>query len=186
MPKLLILCLILSLVTACSSVNVDDYRDYQPTLHPESFFEGSLTAHGVIKSRGGRVIRTFNATISASWDEGVGTLVEDFIFDDGQMQQRVWTLSPNDDGTYSGTAGDVIGSGRLSLAGNALFLDYVLRIPFGSSTVDLRVDDRMYLVSPNVLVNESTMTKLGVRVGTITLVILRHTPSLSPSSAPAQ
>ena len=174
MLRLLILCLSITLVTACSSVKVDDYRDYEPTLHPETFFDGSLTAHGVVKNRGGRVIRTFNADIAASWDDGVGTLVEDFIFDDGETQQRIWTLKPNGEDGYSGTAGDVIGVGELELAGNSLFLDYVLRIPYGDSTVDLRVEDRMYLVSPNVLINESIMKKFGVRVGSIDLVILRQ------------
>jgi hypothetical protein len=174
MPRLLTLCFIAVLTTACSSIKVEDYRDYQPTLQPETFFEGYLTAHGVIKNRGGRVIRTFNADIDASWDNGVGTLVEDFIFDDGEAQQRIWTLRPTGDGRYSGTAGDVIGAGELQLAGNSLFLDYVLRIPYGDSTVDVRVDDRMYLVGPNVLINESSMKKFGVQVGSIDLVILRQ------------
>ena len=174
MPKLLTLCLLVTLVSACSSVKVGDYRDFEPNLHPESFFVGYLSAHGVIKNRGGLVIRTFNADIEASWDDGIGTLVEDFIFDDGSTEQRIWTLSPRGDGSYTATAADVIGTGQLEMAGNSLFLDYVLRIPYGDSTVDVRVDDRMYLISPNVLINESTMKKFGIRVGTIDLVILRR------------
>jgi hypothetical protein len=181
MLKLLVLCVFITLTTACSSIEVDDYRDFKPTLQPETFFDGYLTAHGVIKDRGGRVIRTFNADIDASWDNRVGTLVEDFIFDDGETQQRIWTLRPNGEGGYTGTAGDVIGTGELSLAGNSLFLDYVLRIPYGGSTVDVRVDDRMYLVSPTVLINESIMKKFGVRVGSIDLVILRRKGERSTS-----
>ena len=174
MLKFLTLSLSITLATACSSVKVEDYTDYRPAMQPETFFNGYLTAHGVIKNRGGRVIRTFNADIEASWDNGVGTLVEDFIFDDGEAQQRIWTLERNVDGTYSGTAGDVIGTGTLHLAGNSIFLDYVLRITYGDSTVDVTVDDRMYLVSPDVLINESSMKKFGVRIGSIDLVILRQ------------
>ena len=107
--------------------------------------------------------------------------MEDFIFDDGEAQQRIWTLRPTGEGSYSGTAGDVLGSGELRLAGNSLFLDYVLRIPYGDSTVDVRVDDRMYLVSADVLINESSMTKFGVRVGSIDLVILRRDDGQSSS-----
>ena len=54
-----------------------------------------------------------------------------------------------------------------------MFLDYVLRIPYGDGTLDLRIDDRMYLVHPDVLINESTMTKFGFYVGEILLVITR-------------
>ena len=57
------------------------------------------------------------------------------------------------------------------MAGNAMFLDYVLRIPYGDSTIDLRIDDRMYLVNPNTLMNESRMIKYGFEVGEILLVI---------------
>jgi hypothetical protein len=138
------------------------------------FFSGYLTAHGVVKTRGGLVIRIFNADIDASWQDGVGTLVENFTFNDGELQQRIWTLAPNGDGSYTGTAGDVVGPGIMTLAGNSLFLDYVLQIPYGDSTVDVRVDDRMYLVAPDILINESVMKKFGIKVGSIDLVIIRH------------
>ncbi len=173
MPRTAFLGLIFLLTTACSSVNVSDYSDLQPKLVLEEFFSGQLTAHGVVKDRGGRVIRMFNADIEASWSEGVGTLDEHFVFDDGEKQRRVWTLTPNGDGSYRGEAGDVIGPGHLESAGNSVFLDYVLRIPYNDSTLDIRVDDRMYRVSDRVLINESIMKKFGFRVGSISLVILR-------------
>lgn len=174
MFRLYIAALIISLLGACSPVTVEDYRNYKPALQPETFFSGYLTAHGVIKNRSGLVIRTFNAHIDANWREGIGTLVEDFTFNDGESQQRIWTLTPNRSGSYTGTAADVVGPGKMKLAGNSLFLDYVLRIPYGESTIDVRVDDRMYLVAPDVLINESVMKKFGVKVGSIDLVIVRH------------
>jgi hypothetical protein len=175
-------------LSACSTVKVSDYSDLKPAIVLDDFFSGSLSAHGVVKDRSGRVIRMFNASIDASWDAGTGTLDEDFIFNDGEKQRRVWKLQPQDDGSYIGTAGDVEGEGLLTQAGNSVFLDYVLQIPYGEDTVDVRVDDRMYLVSPGVLINESQMTKFGVRVGSILLVILRQdSPMISgiESGAPA-
>lgn len=167
------LAVLLALLAACSPVTVQDYADNRPRLDLETFFNGRLLAHGVIKDRGGEVTRYFNADIAASWQDGVGTLDEDFVFDDGSTEKRVWTLTPAGEGRYTGTAGDVIGEGELSVAGNALFLDYVLRVPWGDGTIDLRIDDRMYLVSPDTLINESIMYKFGIRVGEILLVIRR-------------
>ena len=161
------------LLVACSPVTVQNYADRGPTLVLEAFFDGPLVAHGVIKNRSGEVIRHFQADIDASWRDGVGTLDETFVFDDGSTDRRIWTLTPAGEGRYIGTAGDVIGPGDLTLAGNALFLDYVLRIPWRDGTLDLRIDDRMYLVSPDTLINESVMYKFGVRVGEILLVIRR-------------
>lgn len=164
-------------LTGCGSVSVEDYADRSPTLVPETFFDGALTAHGVIKDRGGKVIRYFNADIKAYWHDGVGTLEEDFLFDDGEQSRRVWTLKPTGAGAYVGTAGDVIGEGQVRVAGNSMFLDYVLRIPYGNSTLDLRIDDRMYLVTPDILINESRMIKFGFEVGQILLVIERRSPA---------
>ena len=135
---------------ACSSVTVEDYRDRTPMFEVETFFDGPLTAHGVVKDRSGKVIRSFSATIDASWENGVGTLDEDFIFDDGEEQKRIWTLRRQPDGTYLGTAGDVTGEGVLSQAGNSVFLDYVLQVPYGDGTIDVRVDVRMYLLTPDL------------------------------------
>ena len=174
MQKLFVLALLAALFTGCGSVSVQDYREMEPRFIPEEFFTGRLTAHGVVMNRSGRVTRHFNAEILATWEGGVGTLEEDFIFDDGEKQRRVWTLTPDGDGGYIGRAGDVVGDGELTFAGNAVFLDYVLRVPYGDDTIDVRVDDRMYLVSPNVLVNESRLSKFGFGVGRILLTIVRH------------
>jgi len=174
MPKTLTSFVCILLLSACSAVTVDAYKNFEPLLDPVAFFDGKLTAHGVIKNRSGLVIRTFNADINAYWRDGIGTLEEEFLFDDGEVQHRVWTLTPSGNGTYISTAGDVVGEGLLSFSGNSIFLDYVLRVPYGGSSVDVRVDDRMYLVSEDVLINESIMKKYGVRVGSISLVIIRH------------
>lgn len=159
------------LLAACSSVTVEDYADNKPALDPKTFFNGDMSAHGVVKDRSGKVIRYFNATIKAYWKGDIGTLEEDFIFDDGEEQRRVWTLTPNGRGGYIGTAGDVIGDGDIKIAGNSMFLNYVLRVPYNDGTIDLAIDDRMYLVSPTVMINESTMTKFGINVGSLLLVI---------------
>jgi len=171
LARLSIVLLSLGLIASCSSVPVSEYADNTPVMVVEEFFNGSLRAHGIVKDRGGKVIRYFNASINASWVDGVGTLDEVFRFDDGEEQRRIWKLVRDDDGNYVGTANDVVGSSTLEVAGNSLFLDYVLRIPYGDGTLDLNIDDRMYLVSERVLINESVMTKWGFNVGQITLVI---------------
>jgi len=156
---------------ACSSVSVEQYADNQPKFVAEEFFNGKLRAYGIVKDRSGEVIRYFKAEIDAGWTDGIGTLDERFTFDDGEQQTRVWKLKPVAAGRYIATAGDVVGKAEMQVAGNSLFLDYVLRIPYGDDTIDLRIDDRMYLVSERVLLNESIMTKWGFEVGQIMLVI---------------
>ena len=168
---LLVMALALS---GCGSITVDRYAGNTPEFEPEAFFDGNLRATGVLKNRSGAVTRRFTADIKAYWRDGVGTLEEDFVFDDGERSRRVWTLDPRPDGGYTATAGDVVGNGVARVAGNAMFLEYVLRVPYGDDSIDLSIDDRMYLVTPDLLINESIMRKFGFRVGQILLSIERQ------------
>jgi hypothetical protein len=140
-------------------------------MQPEVFFDGQLTAHGVVKDRAGKVTRYFNAEIKGSFDGSVITLDEDFIFDDGEKQKRVWKITKQPDGRYIGTAGDVVGDAVGQIAGNSMFLKYVLDVPYKDRTIHISIDDRMYLVEPDLLINECKMTKFGFKVGQIILVI---------------
>jgi len=172
--NLIPIALFIMFLTACSTIQVTDYADRSPQMVPELFFDGKLTAHGIVKNRSGKVIRTFTADIKAYWEGDVGTLEEDFIFDDGEEQRRVWKLVHQQDGSYIGTAGDVIGPGEAEVAGNSMFLDYILAVPYKDDTINLAIDDRMYLVEPDILINESVMSKFGFRVGEIVLVIQKQ------------
>lgn len=172
--KFLLLSVLISALVGCGGVQVTDYADRDPAFDARDFFNGFLTAHGVVKNYQGRATRHFNAEIDACWRDGVGTLDERFVFDDGERQTRIWTLKPQDNGRFVATAGDVVGPGTASSAGNAFFLDYVLRVALEDGTIDLRIDDRMYRVSENVVINESSMSKWGLPVGEILLTIIRH------------
>ena len=163
-----------SLLLGCSTSSIDDYQGRSPAFAPHEFFNGALTAHGVVKDFSGTAVRHFHADITACWESGIGTLDEDFTFDDGEQQTRVWTLTPDGDQTFIGTAGDVVGEGQARWQGNAMFLDYTLRIELDDGPIDVKIDDRMYRVSENVVINESKMRKFGLGVGEILLTIIRH------------
>jgi hypothetical protein len=122
------------IISACSSVNIDTYSSQQPKLNPEEFFNGSLTAHGIVKNRSGEVIRHFTAELQGSWSDGKGLLKERFVCNDGEIQFRNWTLTPqilDTKNTYIGRAEDVVGDGTVEVSGNAMFIHYTLTIPYG-------------------------------------------------------
>ena len=54
-----------------------------------------------------------------------------------------------------------------------MFLDYVLTIQLSDGSIDVAVDDRMYLVSENVLINESTLRNSGCLLAGF-YYIIRH------------
>lgn len=170
--KMLFVSGLMLMLSSCSTTTVDDYASNQPRLDLPTFFNGQLSAHGVLKDRSGKVTRYFNASINAYWNNGIGTLEEKFEFDDGEIQYRNWTLTPTANG-YAATAGDVIGTGSAKVKGNAMQLNYVLEINYKGSPLQLTVDDWMWQVDNKTLLNESTLRKWGFKVGSIQLVIVK-------------
>ena len=163
------------LVAACGSIDVKAYAQNNPKFDLAEYFNGTLTAHGIVKNRGGKVIRHFNVLLEGTWDEqGRGELYEEFLFDDGEAQTRTWIFEPREDGTFRATANDVVGEATPMSSGNALFMEYVLTVPYKNSTINVTVDDRMYLTNDTVLINESTLKKFGIRVGEVVLTIVKQ------------
>ena len=166
---LALMCLLM--LSACSAPDVSLYTKNEPKFDLQDFFSASLTAHGILKNRSGEVIRYFNATLEGSWENGVGTLAEEFLFDDGEIQNRTWTMTPDENSQYIATANDVVGFGEVKISGNALFMNYVLQVPYDDGLLEVKVDDRMYMVKDGVAINESVMTKFGFEVGYLSIVI---------------
>lgn len=179
--RLVTLIILTSLLISCSSVSIEDYQDTQPAIDLEAFFTGELLAYGMIRDRSGKVIRHFKAQLDGRWENGVGTLDEVFLFNDGQRQTRIWTMTPDGQGNYIGTAGDVDGSALIQSRGQAVRLQYRLRIPYKGDQLTVSMDDWMYQVEPGMIINETVMTKWGFQVATITLVIINKSqlPALS-------
>jgi hypothetical protein len=63
------------------------------------------------------------------------------VFDDGEVDQRVWVITKLPDGRYSGRADDIIGEASGEEQGNALRWSYDFELPYGDSTINVYFDD---------------------------------------------
>lgn len=171
MRKLLLLCL-LGLLASCST-QIDAYKDQSPAFKLETFFNGKLRAYGMVQDYSDRVTRRFSVEMIGTWKGNEGVLEEDFVYADGEKQRRVWYLSKLGDGRYSGRADDVVGTALGSIEGFALNWHYTLQVPIDGEIMDFQLDDWMYLVEDNHLLNRATMKKFGLPVAEITLYIER-------------
>lgn len=159
--------------TGCSSVEVKDYKDRGPELKLEEYLNGSFVAYGMVYNRSGKMIRSFKVDLVGKWTPTEGVLDETFVWSDGEIQKRVWVIKKTGPKTFEGTAGDVIGVAKGEASGNAFRWQYTLRVPVGKKTYDVKVDDWMYLVSDQVILNKSTMSKFGFHVGEIQLAFVK-------------
>lgn len=159
------------LLFSCSSQHLDQYAATNPALDLKEFFNGELVAYGMLQNRSGVMTRRFTATIDASWEGDQGTLVEEFLFDDGEIQYRTWTLTDLGNNNYQGVASDVVGEAEGSIVGSVFQWQYQLDVPYGDGSIVLNLDDWLYLIDENHLINKTKLTKFGFRVGELTLVI---------------
>ena len=157
-------------LAACTTpVAPQFYADQQPALDVQSYFNGTLEAHGMFQDRHGTVIKRFTVVMRCRWQGDVGTLDEAFTYADGSKQQRVWTLHKVGPGRYTGTAADVVGVALGEVAGNALRWQYVLALPVDGTIYHVNMQDWMFLIDGRVMLNRATMSKFGVDLGAVTL-----------------
>ncbi|MBN66395.1 MAG: hypothetical protein CMM94_02360 [Rickettsiales bacterium] len=163
-----LICVGCLLLVSCAP-SVEDYADATPTLDIREFFDGELVAFGVIQDFTGEAVSHFTADVTGSWDGNKGVLDERFVFDDGSTETRIWHLDVEDAHNFTGTAGDVIGTAEGKQYGNALNMQYTLERERDGSAMTFTMDDWMYRVSDNYLINRTAMYKYGIHVADITI-----------------
>ena len=170
--KLFVLLILTSLMSCATSLS--EYKSSQPSLMMDSFFNGKLTAWGTFQDRNGKVLRRFQVDMIGTWDGNNGILDEDFVYDDGEKQKRIWRITKNPDGTFTGTADDVVGEAIGRSEGFALNWRYTMSLPVDDKVYEVQFDDWMYLVNAKNVINRASVSKFGLHVGEVTLFIQKH------------
>lgn len=132
-----------------------------------AYFEGRTLAHGVFEDRKGRVKRRFNVEMTGRWEAGAMVVDEDFLFDDGERQQRCWTLMPKSDTEFTGRCPDSLSEARGSLSDGCAHFRSSLRIKAGGRLISMDFDDAFYDSGDGLVLNRSTVSKWGFRLGQI-------------------
>ncbi|MGB0497823.1 MAG: DUF3833 domain-containing protein [Rubricella sp.] len=166
--RILVLAFLLPLLAACSGRPSLDTAYPEPELVLEAYFDGDLIAHGQFQDLFGEVRRRFVVEIDGTWDGETLTLVEDFVYEDGSTEQRIWTLMPTGPDTWEGTAPGVIGTAEGRLNGSAFNWEYVIDLPLADGeTMRVGFDDWMWLIDEDVLLNRAYMYRYGIRIGEV-------------------
>ena len=100
-------------------------------------------------------------------------LKEKFNWDDGEVQDREWTINKIDENNYEGTAGDVVGKAVGYSYGPAFKFEYVLLVPVKGKELKITFDDWIFKQDDRVAINRATMTKFGFKVAELTVVFVK-------------
>ena len=158
-----------ALLAGCAAPTPVDYAAEKPALDLKTYFNGELVAHGIFTDRAGKVARRFTVQMTGTWNGGQGTLDERFTYSDGKTERRVWRLTDEGGGRWTGRADDVVGVAEGRSAGNALNWKYTLSLPVDGKVYEVQFDDWMYLMDEQVMLNKAQMSKFGFHLGEVTL-----------------
>lgn len=134
---------------------------------------GESVARGEFRSITG-VHRPFTARLNGSWDGATLTLVEDFVFDDGERDRKTWRIERVAAGRYAGTREDVVGQAEGFQDGDVFRLEYDVILPSENGRGrKVRFRDVIALRADGDIINNASVGWLGLRVGSVSLVIDR-------------
>lgn len=174
-------------VSGCMTMKVEDFADKHPAMAPEEYFLGHTRGWGMFHDRFGNLRRQFVIDMIGEMRGDVFVLTENFVYDDGETEQRIWHITPLADGAYRGTAGDVVGMAEGRAAGNAFNWIYELNLKIGDGVWRVAFDDWLFLQPDGVILNRATATRWGVEIGTLTATFNKrdfNAASIRPQDQP--
>ena len=154
-------------------MNLNKFSNIEPEFSLEEYFSGKTEAWGLFHDRFGNLKRSFKVDITGTLYGNELTLDEKFLYDDGEKDQRIWTINILDDKKYIGKADDVVGQAYGNASGNALNWSYQLMLKVKDSKIKVTFDDWMFLQDKGVLINRAEVKKYGINLGVVTITFLK-------------
>ena len=158
-------------------MNINKYKNTKPKLILEEYFSGEIQAWGQFEDAFGIVRKKFTCKIISDWDNKTSTLTinENFIYDDGVEENRVWKLIKVHNNYYEGTTDNIVGIANGYTCGNTFHWKYKFELPLYGRKTRVSFDDFMYLQDDNVIINKAKMKKFGIKLGTVLLFFKKNT-----------
>lgn len=137
-----------------------------------SYFEGKTHASGVFEGRSGLLKRRFSVDMTGHTDGNTLVLAEDFTFEDGEHQERTWTLTRGQGQNFTGVCEDSVAEAHGRFDGGRAYLNSRLRLMVGRRLIAMDFDDVFYDTGDGTVLNRSTVSKWGIRLGQV-LILFR-------------
>lgn len=176
--------LLLVALCGCSSLKPTDFTAAVPRFEPEKFFEGPVRSWGVIETRSGRPQSRVRADLNGRREGNEVEITQNFTFEDGRKEQRIWRIKRVDEHRYEATANGVIGPATGYAYGNSFHWVYTLQLRPGNRLTRVRMEHWMYLLGDDkTVLNRVIIRKLGVVVAQTTEYFQKGTPIVPTTEA---
>ncbi|MDZ4085328.1 MAG: DUF3833 family protein [Tabrizicola sp.] len=142
-----------------------------------SAFQGRTTGRGHFRIWLTGDERRFTAKLNGrvTGTEGARTLtvVEDFLYDDGQQDRLTWVFRETGPGRWTGKREDTVGEATVIEEDGQIRLAYTADFKSPSGVNRLEFQDILYARADGTIVNDAVVSKAGIAVASVRFLIQR-------------
>lgn len=142
----------------------------QGTLAPitlDKAFSGRAIGAGVFRVNLTGSERRFTARLNGHLRNDRLTVVEDFLYDDGEENRLTWVFDRAGQGRWTGRREDTVGEAEVIENGSEIRLSYLADFRSGSEVTRLGFEDVIYFGPEGRVINDAIVTRLGIPVGRV-------------------
>lgn len=139
----------------------------------EAAFGGRSVGAGVFRVPLTGLERRFTARLDGRLEGDRLTVVEDFVYDDGEEARLTWVFDRAGPGRWTGRRDDTVGPAEVVETGSEIRLSYVVDFRSGASVTRLGFEDVIYFAPDGRVINEAIVSRWGIPVGTVRFELRR-------------
>lgn len=136
-------------------------------------FRGRTRGVGVFRVPIAGVERKFTALLNGRATANTLTVVEDFIFEDGEKDRLTWRFARTSPTTWTGKREDTVGEAIVRELGSEIRLDYVADVRSRGKVTRLGFSDVIYRASDDLIINDAVVTSFGLPIGSVRFELRR-------------
>ena len=148
-----------------------------PPITLVSAFKGRTTGRGHFRiwltGDERRFTARLNGTVTGRDGERTLTVVEDFLYDDGQKDRLTWVFRETGPGRWTGKREDTVGEATVVEEVGQIRLSYTADFKSPSGVNRLGFQDILYARNDGTIVNDAVVSKAGIAVASVRFLIRR-------------
>lgn len=148
-----------------------------PPITLVSAFQGRTTGRGHFRiwltGDERRFTARLNGTVTGREGARVLTVVEDFIYDDGQKDRLTWVFREQGPGRWTGKREDTVGEAEVIEKDGRISLTYTADFRSPSGVNRLGFADILYASPDGSIINDAVVSRAGIPVASVRFVIRR-------------
>ncbi|MEM7438633.1 MAG: DUF3833 family protein [Pseudomonadota bacterium] len=130
-------------------------------------FSGWANGAGVFKVDLTGSERRFTARLNGQLKGDRLTVVEDFVYDDGEENRLTWVFNRAGPGRWTGKREDTVGLAQVVETGGEIRLSYLADFRSGEDITRLGFEDVIYFGANGRVINDAIVTRFGLPVGRV-------------------